>query len=125
MLQLHELPLISGYLEPGLNVLVAGSTLSQIVNSVNEGRVEAIPEGKTELKAIQVPGLLNKRSEGVNIFVEHMLPLTILVPILQGESCGLSWVKGKEFCPEIGLEGHPICEAVYPAWTLEHSEHIG
>ena len=52
MLQLHELPLIWSYLEPGLNVLVAGSTLSQIINSVNEGRVETIPESKTELEAI-------------------------------------------------------------------------
>ena len=76
-------------------MLITGSTLSQIVNLVDEGRVEAIPEGKTELEAIWVPSLLNERPEGVNIFVEHMLPLTILVPILQGESCGLSWVEGK------------------------------
>ena len=41
-------------------MLIAGSTLSQIVNSVNEGRVEAILEGKTELEAIWVPGLLDK-----------------------------------------------------------------
>ena len=106
-------------------MLVAGSTLSQIVNSVNEGRVEAIPEGKTELEAIRVPGLLNECPEGVNIFVECTLPLTILILILQGESRGLSWVKGKEFCLKIILEGHPIREAVYPAWTSEHSEHVG
>ena len=106
-------------------MLVTGLTLSQIVNLVDEGRVEAIPEGKTELEAIQVPGLLNKRPEGVNIFVEHMLSLTILIPILQGESRGLSWVEGKEFCPKIGLKGCPVHKAVYPAQTSEHSECVG
>ena len=117
--------IISGYLEPGLDVLVTGSTLGQIVNSVDEGRVETILEGKTELEAIWIPGLLNEHPEGVNIFVKRMLPLTILIPIPQGESRGLSWVKGKEFCPKISLKGCPVREAVYPAWTLEHSERVG
>ena len=84
-LQLHELPLISGYLELGLDVLVTGSTLGQIVNSIDEGRVETIPEGKTELEAIWIPSLLNKHPEGVNIFVENMLSLPKLVLIPQRE----------------------------------------
>ena len=69
------------YLEPGLNVLVAGLTLSQIINSVNESRVETVLEGKTELETIQISSLLNEGPEGVNIFVKRMLSLTVLVPI--------------------------------------------
>ena len=106
-------------------MLIVGSALGQIVNSVNEGGVEAIPEGETELEAVWVPSLLNKRPEGVNIFIERTLPLTILILIPQGESHGLSWVKGKEFRLKISLKGRPICEAVYPARTSEHSEHVG
>ena len=41
------------------------------------------------------------------------------------ESCGLSWIEGEEFHPEISLEGCPICEAVYSAQMPEHLGHIG
>ena len=106
-------------------MLIVGSALGQIVNLVDEGGVEAIPEGETELETIRVPSLLNQRPEGVDIFIKRTLPLTILIPVPQGESRGLSWVEGEEFCPEIGLKGRPIREAIYPARTSEHSERIG
>ena len=87
--------------------------------------MEAIPEGETELEAIQVFGLLDKCPEGVNIFIEHALSLTVLVLIPQRESHSLGRIKGKEFHLEISLKGCPIYEAVYPAQTLEHLECVG
>ena len=123
-LQLHELPLISSYLEPGLNVLIAGSTLGQIIDSVNEGRVETIPESETKLEAVQIFGLLNEHPKGINVFIECTLFLTVLVLILQRKSCGCGQIEEKEFCLEIGFKGCPVCEAVYSTWTLEYPEHI-
>ena len=75
------MPLFSGYHEPGLDVLITGSTLGQIVDSVNGGRVETILKGKTELEAVWVSSLLDKGPEGVNIVIKHMLSLTVLVLI--------------------------------------------
>ena len=57
--------------------------------------MEAIPEGETELEAARVSSLLDEYSERVNVFIEHMLLLTILVPVPERESSGLSRVKGK------------------------------
>ena len=105
-------------------MLVTGLTLSKVVNYVNEGRVKAIPEGETELKAVRVSGLLNKCLEGVNVFIKYVLPLTILVLILQRKSHSLGGIEGEEFCLEIGLEGCPVHEAVYPTWMSEHPEHV-
>ena len=61
--------------------LLLGLTLGQIIDLVNEGRVETVPEGETELETIWISSLLDKGPEGVNIFVKRTLPLTILVPI--------------------------------------------
>ena len=97
LLQLHELPLFLSNLEPGLNVFITGSTCSKIVNAVNKCRAEAVLEGETELETVRVSCLLNQGLEGVNVFIEHPLPLIVLVPILQCESCSLGQIQGKEF----------------------------
>ena len=57
------------YLIPGLNTHIIRSSLSHAVNLVHERRKEAISEGKTELKTIQITGLFSQSSEGVNILI--------------------------------------------------------
>ena len=61
--QLHELPLITCYLIPGLNSRVIRLSLSHAVDLIHERGKEAISEGETELKTIRIAGLFSKRSE--------------------------------------------------------------
>ena len=68
-LQLHELPLITCYLIPSLDTRVIRSSLSHAVNPIHERGKEAISEGETELKTIQITGLFSKSSEGVDVLI--------------------------------------------------------
>ena len=91
LLQPHELPLFPSNLKPGLDVLITGLTCGKIVDAVNNGRVEAILEGETELEAIGVSGLLNNQDIGdtqlKKLFIASMTPIV-----------GIQECRARDFC---------------------------
>ena len=73
-------------------MLITGSACGKVINMVNKGEMEPIPEGETKLEVIEISSLLDQGSKGVSVFIKCSLSLAILVLILQSESCKLGWI---------------------------------
>lgn len=80
--KLHELPLLLGHLVLQKDLIAWQLSLHKVVDVLHQGWMEPFLEDEAELQAVGVVSLLYQCMEWVDVFVQQMLPLAILVPVL-------------------------------------------